>query len=108
MPGYADCSSLLRDVYLAASGVNIGETTSGQIARLAAYRKPLSALQEGDILMRIESGSNHAPFISATISISTLLLPEDGSSSPPIIQVPTGHAVMTPLLFVAASDRARA
>lgn len=60
MPGYADCSSLLRDVYLAASGVNIGETTSGQIARLAAYRKPLSSLQEGDILMRIESGSNHA------------------------------------------------
>ena len=59
-PGYADCSSLLRDVFLSASGINIGETTSGQIARLTAYRKPLSALQAGDILMRIESGSNHA------------------------------------------------
>lgn len=60
MPGYADCSSLLRDVFLSASGTNIGETTSGQIIRLAAYRKPLSSLQEGDILMRIEPGSNHA------------------------------------------------
>ncbi|CVI68797.1 outer membrane lipoprotein [Eubacteriaceae bacterium CHKCI004] len=59
-PGYADCSSLLRDVFLSASGVNIGETTSGQIARLAAYKKPFSSLQAGDILMRIEPGSNHA------------------------------------------------
>lgn len=60
LPGYADCSSLLRDVFLAASGVNIGETTSGQIVRLASYKKPLSTLQAGDILMRIEPGSNHA------------------------------------------------
>lgn len=60
LPGYADCSSLLRDVFLAASGVNIGETTNGQIATLASYKKPLSALQPGDILMRIQAGSNHA------------------------------------------------
>lgn len=42
------------------SGVNIGETTDGQIARLSAYQKPLSALQAGDILMQIEPGANHA------------------------------------------------
>lgn len=60
MPGYADCSSLLRDVFLSVTGVNIGETTNGQIAALSAYKKPLSALQAGDILMRIEAGSNHA------------------------------------------------
>ncbi len=60
MPGYADCSSLLRDVFLSVSGVNIGETTDGQIARLSAYQKPLSGLQAGDILMQIEPGANHA------------------------------------------------
>lgn len=60
LPGYADCSSLMRDVFLAASGVNIGETTNQQIKRLSAYQKPLSALQPGDILMRIQEGSNHA------------------------------------------------
>ena len=58
-PGYADCSSLLRDVFLEASGVNIGETTNGQMAVLSAYKKPLSALQAGDILMKIQPGSNH-------------------------------------------------
>ena len=60
LPGYADCSSLMRDVFLAASGVNIGETTDQQIKRLTPYQKPLSALQPGDILMRIQPGSNHA------------------------------------------------
>lgn len=60
LPGYADCSSLMRDVFLAASGVNIGETTDQQIKRLTPYQKPLSALQPGDILMRIRPGSNHA------------------------------------------------
>lgn len=60
LPGYADCSSLMRDVFLSASGVNIGETTDQQIKRLTPYQKPLSALQPGDILMRIQPGSNHA------------------------------------------------
>ena len=60
LPGYAYCSSLMRDVFLAASGVNIGETTDQQIKRLTPYQKPLSALQPGDILMRIQPGSNHA------------------------------------------------
>ena len=60
LPGYADCSSLMRDVFLAASGVNIGETTDHQIKRLTPYQKPLTALQPGDILMRIQPGSNHA------------------------------------------------
>lgn len=60
LPGYADCSSLMRDVFLAASGVNIGESTDQQIKRLTPYQKPLSALQPGDILMRIQPGSNHA------------------------------------------------
>lgn len=60
LPGYADCSSLMRDVFLAASGVNIGETTDQQIKRLTPYQKPLSALQPGDILMKIQPGSNHA------------------------------------------------
>ena len=60
LPGYADCSSLMRDVFLAASGVNIGETTDQQIKRLTPYQKPLTALQPGDILMRIQPGSNHA------------------------------------------------
>ena len=60
LPGYADCSSLMRDVFLAASGVNIGETTDQQIKRLTPYQKPLSALQPGYILMRIQPGSNHA------------------------------------------------
>ena len=60
LPGYADCSSLMRDVFLAASGVNIGETTDQQIKSLTPYQKPLSALQPGDILMRIQPGSNHA------------------------------------------------
>lgn len=59
LPGYADCSSLLRDVFLTAAGVNIGETTNGQMAVLASYKKPLSALQAGDILMKIQPGSNH-------------------------------------------------
>lgn len=60
LPGYADCSSLMRDVFLNASGINIGETTDQQIKRLSAYQKPLSALQPGDILMRIQDGFNHA------------------------------------------------
>lgn len=60
LPGYADCSSLTRDAFLSASGVNIGETTDQQISRLSNYQKPLSALQPGDILMRIQNGSNHA------------------------------------------------
>lgn len=60
LPGYADCSSLMRDIFLSASGVNIGETTNQQIKRLTPYQKPLSALQPGDILMRIQEGSNHA------------------------------------------------
>lgn len=60
LPGYADCSSLMRDVFRSASGVNIGETTNQQIQRLSPYRKSLSSLQPGDILMRIQAGSNHA------------------------------------------------
>lgn len=60
LPGYADCSSLMRDIFLNASGVNIGVTTDQQIKRLSAYKKPLSALQPGDIMMRIQDGSNHA------------------------------------------------
>lgn len=59
LPGYADCSSLLRDIFLSAAGVNIGETTSAQISILSSYKKSLSDLQPGDILMRIEPGSNH-------------------------------------------------
>lgn len=57
--GYADCSSLTRDVFLAASGVNIGETTATQISNLVSYKKSLSALQPGDILMKVEKGNNH-------------------------------------------------
>lgn len=59
-PGFADCSSLIRDVFLSASGVNVGETTNAQIRTLGAYQKPLSALQAGDVLMKISVGSNHA------------------------------------------------
>lgn len=47
LPGYADCSCLLRDVFLAASGVNIGETTSGQIVRPARLLQEVSLLPAG-------------------------------------------------------------
>ncbi|MDO5146520.1 MAG: SH3 domain-containing protein [Eubacteriales bacterium] len=59
-PGFADCSSLIRDVFLSAAGVNVGETTGAQMLTLANYQKPLSALQAGDILMHIDDkGGNH-------------------------------------------------
>lgn len=59
-PGYADCSSLLRDIFLQSSGVNIGNTTTEQISRLSSYKKDLSQLKTGDILMRIRPEGNHA------------------------------------------------
>lgn len=58
-PGYADCSSLMRDVFLSASGVNIGENTSSQQVILSGYKKSLNNLQPGDLLFHAEPGSNH-------------------------------------------------
>lgn len=58
-PGYADCSSLMRDIFLFASGINIGETTTAQMNALQKYEKPLSSLKEGDILYHTGIGGNH-------------------------------------------------
>lgn len=58
--GYCDCSSLTRDAFRDVTGIMIGENTTAQILTLNAYKKDMSLVQPGDVMMHIEKGANHA------------------------------------------------
>ena len=60
--GYADCSSLVRDAYEAASGEYIGGTTTTQTENMSGYLHSISSIFEvtpGDIVYHL-SDDNHA------------------------------------------------
>lgn len=59
--GYADCSSLMRDVYKSASGKYIGNTTYEQLELMHSYLYSISSVRQatvGDLVFH-QNGSNH-------------------------------------------------
>jgi len=59
--GYADCSSLMRDIFQAVTGQYIGGNTTSQADRMNEYMYPISSAYDahvGDILYHLSS-DNH-------------------------------------------------
>ncbi len=60
-PGYADCSSLVRDAFQSAAGVFIGDTTVTQSDKMEDYFYSISKITDaapGDLVYHL-SGDNH-------------------------------------------------
>lgn len=60
--GYADCSSLVRDSFLSASGILIGNTTTDQADTMSGYFYDVNKITDaapGDLLYHL-SGDHHA------------------------------------------------